>query len=142
MKARLKIPSDWLDSSADMLTVPPYRLRKIPMLHPEAEALRFRDQRFLIERHSAFTPLCQPVDVIRSMNIFNRAYFPPERLTEGARAVWQSLKPGGWWIAGRTREDPPAHDVSILEKNSGGFRFVERYGEGSEIESLALELTA
>jgi hypothetical protein len=28
-----------------------------------------------------------------------------------------------------------------LEKNAGGFGLVERYGEGSEIEPLALGLT-
>jgi hypothetical protein len=141
MQARLSIPADWLDSSAVTLAVPPFQLCKISVIHPDAEALRSRDPRFSIERHSVFAALPQPVDVIRSMNIFNRTYFPTERLTEGALAVWRSLKPGGWWIVGRTwQEDPPAHHVSVLEKNSSGFQLVERYGDGSEIESLALEL--
>jgi hypothetical protein len=143
MQARLSIPADWLDSSAVTLSAPPFDLRKLSVVHPDAEALRSRDPRFSIERHSVFAALRQPVDVIRSMNIFNRTYFPAERLTEGARAVWRSLKPGGWWIVGRTwQEDPPAHHVSVLEKTSGGFQLVERYGDGSEIESLALELSA
>ena len=141
MKATLSIPADWLDSSAFTLTVPPFHLRKLPVIHPDAEGLRSRDRRFSIERHSVFAALRQPVDLIRSMNIFNRIYFPAERLTEGARAVWQSLKPGGWWITGRTwQNDPPAHNVSILEKTLVGFRLVGRQGDGSEIESLALEL--
>jgi hypothetical protein len=141
MRARLSIPADWLDSSALTLSVPPFHLRKIPVVHPEAEALRSRDPRFSIGRHSVFAALPQPVDLIRSMNIFNRSYFPAERLTEGAQAVWRSLRPGGWWIVGRTwQEDPPAHHVSILEKNLAGFQLLERYGEGSEIEPLALDL--
>jgi hypothetical protein len=139
MKARLNIPADWLDSSADTITVPPFQLRKLSVVHPDAQALRARVPRFSIERHSVFAALSQPVDVIRSMNIFNRSYFTTERLTEGAQAVWHSLKPGGWWIVGRTwQENPPAHHVSVLEKNVGGFQLVERYGDGSEIESLAL----
>jgi hypothetical protein len=114
-------------------------LRKIPVVHPDAEALRSRDPRFSIERHSVFAALQHPVDIIRSMNIFNRTYFPEERLTEGAQAVWRSLEAGGWWIVGRTwQEDPPAHNVSVLEKNAGGFQVIDRYGDGSEIESLAL----
>jgi hypothetical protein len=141
MQAGLNIPADWLVSGADPLRAPPFQLRKISVVHPDAEALRVRDPRFTIERHSVFSALSQPIDLIRSMNIFNRSYFPPARLTEGARAVWQSLKPGGWWIAGRTwREDPPASHVSVLEKEPGGFRLVERYGDGSEIEPLALGL--
>jgi hypothetical protein len=141
MQARLSIPADWLDSSSEAFTVAPFQVRRISVVHPDAEALRSRDPRFSIERHSVFAPLPQPVDIIRSMNIFNKTYFSTERLTEGAQAVWRSLKPGGWWIVGRTwREDPPAHHVSILEKKLGGFQLVERYGDGSEIESLALEL--
>jgi hypothetical protein len=142
MRARLNIPADWLDSGADIFSAPPFQLRKIPVVHPHAEALRIRDVRFSIERHSIFSARSPPVDLIRSTNIFNQAYFPPARLTEGARSVWQSLKPGGWWILGRTwREDPPASHVSVLEKEPGGFRLVERYGDGSEIEPLALGLT-
>ena len=141
MHARLSIPADWLDSSALTLTAPPFHVRKISVVHPDAEALRSRDPRFSIERHSVFAPLPQPVDIIRSMNIFNKTYFSAERLTEGVQAVWRSLKPGGWWIVGRTwREDPPAHHVSILEKTPDGFQLLEHYGDGSEIESLALEL--
>ena len=141
MRAKLSIPADWLDSSAATLSVPPFQLRKISVVHPEAEALRSRDPRFSIGRHSVFAALSQPVDVIRTMNIFNRSYFPAEHLAEGAQAVWRSLRPGGWWIVGRTwQEDPPAHNISILEKNLAGFQLVERYGEGSEIESLVLEL--
>jgi hypothetical protein len=143
MRATLIIPEDWLDSSAVTLTVPPFNLRKISVIHPDAEALQSRDPRFSIERHSVFSALPQPVDIIRSMNIFNRTYFPTERLTEGAQAIWRSLKPSGWWIVGRTwREDPPAHHVSVLEKTPSGFQLVERYGDGSEVESLALELKA
>jgi hypothetical protein len=139
MKARLSIPADWLDSTEIKLTVPPFHLRKLPVIHPDAEALRSRDRRFSIERHSVFAALNLPVDIIRSMNIFNRIYFQPERLTDGTRAVWHSLKPGGLWISGRTWQDhPPAHNVSILEKTRAGFRSIGRFGDGSEIESLAL----
>jgi hypothetical protein len=143
IKATLSIPADWLESTDVTLTIPPYHLRKLPVIHPDAEALRSRDRRFSIGRHSVFAALNQPVDIIRSMNIFNRAYFPPERLTAGTRAVWHSLKLGGLWIGGRTwQDDPPAHNVSILEKTVAGFRLIGRLGDGSEIESLALGLNA
>jgi hypothetical protein len=143
IRAGLTIPANWLDSASDTLTAPPYVVRKLSVVHPEAEALRLRDTRFSIKRHSAFESLAEPADVIRTMNIFNRSYFSAERLTEGARAVWTSLHPGGLWIIGRTwKDDPPTHNVSILEKTARGFGSVARYGEAAEIEALALALAA
>jgi hypothetical protein len=140
VKSRLTIPSEWLNSDSDALSSPPFAVRKLPMIHPEAALFRARNERFSIARHSAFDVLSRPADVIRSMNIYNPGYFGPPQLAEGARAVWSSLKPGGWWVVGRTwRENPPDHHVSILEKNGAGFRLASRYGDGSEIESLVLE---
>lgn len=111
--------------------------RKIPIVHPAAEALRLSRPAFRIERHSIFEPLAQGCDVVRTMNIFNRAYFDDVRILQGARAVWESLKPAGIWIVGRTIQDNPAvHHVSILERTAEGFAVVERYGEKSEVEEL------
>ena len=120
------------------------RLLSLPLIHPEAETLHQRDPRFSVTQHSAFVPLQVPVDVIRSMNIFNQSYFPPERLAEGARAVWQSLRPasqgpGGLWIVGRTvQPSPPIHEVSLFARTDSGFTLLSRIGPGSEIESLVL----
>jgi hypothetical protein len=140
LKSSLTIPEEWLDSESDMLSLPPYQLRKLPVVHPEAAAFRARNTRFLIMRHSAFDVLPQPADVIRSMNIYNISYFDSVQLAAGARAVWRSLRPGGLWIVGRTwQEQPPSHNVSIFEKTNSGFELVRRYGEGSEIESIVLE---
>jgi hypothetical protein len=140
VKAGLAITAEWLDSDSESISQPPFTARKLPMVHPEAALFRARNARFSIARHSAFDVLPQPVDVIRSMNIYNLSYFEPPRLREGAKAVRLSLKPGGLWIVGRTwQEAPPSHNVSVLEKTDAGFKLVRRYGEGSEIESLVLE---
>jgi hypothetical protein len=140
LQSSLRIPEEWLDSESDTLSVPPYRVRKLPMMHPEAAAFRARNRRFAIVRHSAFDALAEPVDVIRSMNIYNVSYFDSAQLAAGAAAVWRSLRPGGFWIVGRTwREEPPSHNVSFFEKTNSGFELVRRYGEGSEIESIVLE---
>ena len=74
------------------------------------------------------------------MNIYNLSYFEPPQLLEGAKAVWRSLKPNGLWIVGRTwQEAPPLHNVTIFEKTDAGFKLLHRCGDGSEIESLALQ---
>ena len=142
LAAQWQLPAAWLNH--DLFTTPSLTqdgvvFRKIPIVHPEAATLASQNPRFHILRHSAFEALPSPVDVIRTMNIFNNAYFPPERLATGARAVWQSLRTGGIWIVGRTiSEAPPIHEVSVFARTDSGFTLLSRIGPGSEIESLVL----
>lgn len=132
---QLSIPQAWLDSNDTELTTPAAALRKVPLSHPEARLLAERDPRFTMRPHSVFEPLGRPADVIRTMNIFNRAYLPPERLRDGARAVWKSLKSGGCWIVGRTDEDNGGgNKATIFERTESAFRVMARIGGGSEIE--------
>jgi hypothetical protein len=146
-RARLKalretwdIPREWVDSETPAtFEQKPYTFKKIPVIHPEAQSLRRSSDRFLIRRHSVFERAEELSDVIRTMNIFNLAYFGKEQLLEGARAVGLSLQEGGIWIVGRTfQEKPPAHNGSIFVREKSGFRLLERFGEGSEIEELVL----
>lgn len=120
-----------------------FSCRKISLVHPEARALQASDARFKVRQHSVFEASQNgargPAQVIRTMNILNLSYFPHERLKQGVRAVLASLAPGGVWLVGRTFEEkPPRHNASLLKKENGGFRVIERWGEGSEIEDLAL----
>jgi hypothetical protein len=146
VRKSLTIPQAWLESNDETAHVPPFVLRRIPMTHPEARAFAARDPRFSIRRHSAFAPLERPVDVVRTMNIYQFSYFPEARLAEGVRAVRESLKPGGLWIVGRTidktsdktGDSAREHRASVLEKQPGGFRVVQRFGGGWEVEELAL----
>jgi hypothetical protein len=120
---------------------PPYVFRKISMIHPAAEALRLSAAAFRIQRQSVFDPLVQPSDVIRTMNILNVSYFDRGRLSLAARNVWQSLKPAGIWIVGRTiEEEPPLHHASVLIRTREGFALLERHVEKSEVEDLVLAL--
>jgi hypothetical protein len=136
---QLSISPEWLESDEERLATSAATFRKLPLVHPEARLMAEKEPRFSIRRHSAFEPIERPVDVIRTMNIFNRSYFPPERLREGARAVWKSLNAGGYWIVGRTAEDEDARNhASVLERTESAFRAVARIGRGSEIEELVL----
>jgi hypothetical protein len=136
LASEIRIP-DWegLDGDPAPVSLPPFTLRRLPILHPAVLAARSED--FQIRRHSVFSPLNEPVDVIRTMNIFNRAYFDESRLREGADAVQNSLKPRGIWIVGRTiQEQPPRHNATVLRKQVDGWELLHRVGEGSEIEPL------
>lgn len=118
------------------------RLRKLPLVHPEAEHLAAVNPQFCVCVHSAFQALPTPVDVIRTMNIFNRGYFNQQRLRDGRDAVWHSLTEGGLWIVGRTAgtsAEKLSHTVSVFEKTANGFNTVAELGGGSEIADLALE---
>ena len=79
---------------------------------------------------------------IRTMNIYNRAYFSEEQLRQGLHCVSESLRPGGIWIVGRTVDEKASvHEVTIFQKQpSGAFEIRHRVGPGSEIEGLVLSV--
>ena len=138
------MPESWINSMRDeTLDRNGYQWRKLSLVHPDALRLARRDARFVIRRQSVFERLSAPCHVMRSMNIFNRAYFSERQLAEGARASIHNLLDGGIWILGRTiAEEPPAHDVTIFRKQpSGALEVLQRLGAGSEIEGIALEVS-
>jgi hypothetical protein len=128
----------WLSSDEENpFELPPYVLRKISLIHPAAEALRRGTDRFRVKTHSAFEPLAQPCDVIRTMNILNLQYFPEEKLRSAIAAIRASLRENGIWIVGRTvAEQPPAQDASVFVAAGNGFQPLARQGKGSEIAHL------
>ncbi|MBV8895737.1 MAG: hypothetical protein JO051_04435 [Acidobacteriaceae bacterium] len=129
----------WIASDVqDPLDLNGARYAKLSLIHPNAAELARADSRFSTRRQSVFEPLSSPVHVIRTMNIFNRAYFSEQQLLTGAKAVLDSLLPGGIWTLGRTvQEDPPVHEVTIFRKEQRARpEIVKRIGPGSEIESL------
>jgi hypothetical protein len=133
--------NEWIISDSEAtLRTNGMRFDKLSLVHPEALQLARTDSRFRTSRQSVFEPLHSPVQVIRTMNIFNRAYFSEQQLMTGASAVVNSLLPGGIWVLGRTvREEPPVHEVTIFKKTPlHQLEVVKRLGPGSEIESLVL----
>jgi hypothetical protein len=135
------IPEHWKDSlTQDPLHQGKFEFRKLLLIHPEALQLASEDLRFALHCHSIFEPSARVNHVIRSMNIYNRAYFSEAQLREGVRCVGESLLPGGIWIVGRTIDkNASTHEVTIFQKRaSGEFQVLQRIGPGSEIEDLAL----
>jgi hypothetical protein len=110
-----------------------YAIERISCVHPEADSFCKRDPRLRICTRSVFEH--HPgLDVLRTMNILNKAYFPVERLVEGANAAFQSLKPGGLWIVGRTSGN--TNDVTFFRRTEYKWEVMARIGKGSEIEEL------
>jgi len=145
---RLKLPSDWSTTQSTQSQQIPSQngpglgVRYIPYIHPEALALTRRNPNFRFCERSVFDVTPGACDVLRTMNIFNRAYFSEQQLTAGVAAVFQSLKPGGLWIVGRTLEDDFTNHVTFFRRNEQGWEVLERIGSGSEMEALALGATA
>jgi hypothetical protein len=111
-----------------------YRVDRISCIHPEAESLCKRDSRFQVCKRSVFDS-SPGLDVLRMTNILNGTYFPIQRLIEGANAAFQSLKPGGLWIVGRTFENQTNH-ATFFRRTEKNWEVMARIGEGSEIEKL------
>jgi hypothetical protein len=132
--AKLSLPRNWMDTASG----PGYRVARISCMHPEAHTLSRTRPTFRFCLRSVFDCTRDACHVIRTMNIFNLAYFPQERLLEGTRAVFDSLKSGGIWIVGRTREDDFTNHVSFLRRGAGGWQVLERVGKGWDLEELAV----
>jgi hypothetical protein len=140
IRAWWPLPESWLRDDGDgFLEIDRYRIRKLPLIHPEAWDLAHRDGRFSIRQHSVFEVCNEPRHVIRTMNVFNRSYFTTTQLSAGVRSIVASLHIGGIWIVGRTVvEEPPVHHVSVFQKSAcGGLDVIHRIGPGSEIEEIA-----
>jgi hypothetical protein len=133
----LGLPAAWVEHSQGA----GYRVRPIPYIHPEAAALARSDPRFKFRRRSVFERTPAPCHVLRTMNIFNRAYFSAERLEEGYRAIFDSLQPGGIWIVGRTLEEDLTNRATFFRRAEHGWEVLDRIGSGWELEEMALGLS-
>ena len=130
---RLSLPDNLADSAGSS----EYRIEKISCVHPEANSLSKRDARFTIRVRSVFERTLG-LDVLRTMNILNLAYFSIQQLIDGIHAAFQSLKPGGLWIVGRTHEEDKTNHATFFRRTDEKWEVLEKVGNGSEIEDLVL----
>src|ERR1700730_3097004 len=133
----LSLADGWMDSGGG----DGYRVDKMCCIHPQARSLRKRNPRFQIRMRSVFehTP---GVDVLRTMNVLNKAYFSAERLVDAASAAFHSLRPGGIWIVGRTLEEDFSNHVTFLRRHQEKWEVLDRIGSGSEMEEFAARALA
>lgn len=131
------LPSDWPQTEQG----PGYRVRKISFIHPEAASLLRRSPRFHFECRSVFeqTPAERTAHAVRTMNILNHEYFSKDQLAAAINAIFHSVQPGGLWVVGRTLQEDFSNHVSLLQREPQGWKLLERIGNGSEVEGLALQ---
>jgi hypothetical protein len=132
--SRLMLPEGWQQSK----TGPGYGVRCISCVHPRAAALAARDPRFQLRTRSVFEVTSQACDVLRTMNILNRAYFTEDELASAANAVFDSVRVGGLWIVGRTWEEDFSNNATFFLRREDRWQVLGRIGNGSEIEELVL----
>jgi hypothetical protein len=110
---------------------------KIPLVHPRVLAA-VRAGEMALAVHDAFQALPAPVDVVRTMNIYNLAYFSEARIAEGIAAVADSLREGGVWVVGRSTGRPGEGpmDATVYARTGDGFRPLLRLGAGTEVDPL------
>jgi hypothetical protein len=135
---RLALPQGWMQSDAG----PGYRVRRISCVHPRAVALAASDSRFRVRTRSVFEVTPQACDVLRTMNILNRAYFTEDELESAVNAVFDSVRAGGLWIVGRTWEEDFSNHATFFLRRDDAWQILGRIGKGSELEQLALAAPA
>lgn len=131
---QLNLPQGPMEESATAR----YQVTKIPFIHPEARLFSAKNSRFQSRIRSVFEHTPAACHVLRTMNIFNKAYFSRQQLAEGAGAAFHSIKPGGLWILGRTLEEDFTNHATFFRRLDHGWEVLERIGSGSDIEDLAL----
>lgn len=135
---RLPLPENWMESFGGAAL----RVSKIPYVHPKALQLSQSNPKFQLRARSVFEHLPNSCHVLRTMNILNASYFSSERLAEGINAAFHTVKVGGIWIVGRTFEEDFSNHVTLFRREQNGWTVLERLGKGSEIEDLALQISA
>jgi hypothetical protein len=116
-----------------------WRLRQLSLVHPEVLEYRDRNAWFHLTVHSVREPLAEPVEMIRTMNIFHSHYFSDEAISRCAHGIWRSLGAGGFWLAGQNLpEEPLTVHGTVFEKSDHGFRVARRYGNGMGAETLVV----
>lgn len=116
------------------------RISRIRCIHPEAQALAKMNRNFHFEVRSVFDRSDVPCHVLRTMNILNLSYFSKEQLTAAAAVVFNSVAPGGIWIVGRTLESDLTNHVTFFQRCADRWQILDRIGNGSEIEDVALAI--
>ena len=81
-----------------------------------------------------------PYQVIRCMNALNPAIFDESMLIDALTKLVKNLDDKGVMIIGRTNPDSGENHATIFRLGNSVFEVVERIGEGSEIESLVLQI--
>ncbi len=135
---RLGLPVGWFQRGMEPPDPARYRVKEIPFIHPEAKTFLAGNSRFQFRTRSVFEHTPGACHVLRTMNIFNKGYFSTDQLVEGANAAFDSIKPGGIWIVGRTLEEDLRNHVTFLRRLDKGWEVLDRIGNGSEMEPIAL----
>jgi hypothetical protein len=130
---KLSLPQGWTKTTGGK----GFKVRQIPYIHPEAQALAAKNPGFRFSIRSVFDRTPGACQVLRTMNIFNQDYFSSQQLEDGAAAAYESVVPGGLWIVGRTMEHDLTNHTTFLERQHNGWKILGRVGKGSEMEAVA-----
>ncbi|HMO82304.1 MAG TPA: hypothetical protein PKD24_16115 [Pyrinomonadaceae bacterium] len=74
--------------------------------------------------------------LVRVANLFNESYFSRLQLVDGIEKIRSLLKIEGYLLVCRTNSDGVTNATLFNLNNKRRFRVVQRFGNGSEIESL------
>lgn len=132
--ASLPLPDGWIHHD----TANGMPVKKISLVHPEARAYAERNSGFSVAQRSVFDRDPASCDVLRTVNILNRAYFSEQDLIVGVDAAFTSLRQGGVWIVGRTNQEDLKNHVTIFCRTQNKWEVLARTGNGTELEDLIL----
>lgn len=106
--------------------------RDVVMLNPNTRAVLDSDPRVTWLEHDVFTPLPEPVDVIKVGNLLRRVYFTDDQIRTALQAVHSSLVDGGHLLIADHLTEAAA---GLYRKTPAGFEPIAETAR-SEIHEL------
>lgn len=80
-------------------------------------------------------------DLVRAANLLNRHYFEPDVLRRAVgNAIAYMSGPGSWLLVVRTHGASDHRGTLFRMQDNGALAIMDRYGSGSEVEDLIMEL--
>jgi len=103
----------------------------------QSDAFRWHEDD-ITRRNGAFT---ERFDLVRAANLLNRHYFEPSALRDAvANTIAYLSGPGAWLLVLRTHGASDHRGTLFRMDDAMRLSVIDRYGSGSEVEDLILEL--
>ncbi|HHJ50700.1 MAG TPA: hypothetical protein ENJ88_07365 [Phaeodactylibacter sp.] len=120
-------------------------LKKVPLIHPALQKeQRQRPQQIHIQRHDLLQKWSeeQPF-LIKAANVLNPGYFPPEKLQQALKLIFEALPEKGLFLLVENRiprrRDESGRKVrreaaALYQKHNGNFQLLAKVGAETELQ--------
>lgn len=110
--------------------------KQISICQPDLKKLTQTHPKIIIKEYNVLNAWdLQSVDIIKVANVLNLSYFSKIQIKAAILNLYNALKNGGWLLLVENRN---VEKGSLLKKEDSGFKLMDSFNGGSDVESLFL----